>query len=398
MSNGVRVVWDESFTAYNFGEGHPMAPARLDLTARLCDAFGLFALEDVEVVNPQIATDEELATVHDPAYIAAVRHASEDPATADQRRGLGTEDDPAFEGIHDASARIAGGTLQMCKDVWHGEVRHAVNFCGGMHHAMKDRAAGFCIYNDAAIGIQWMLDNGAERVVYVDVDVHHGDGVESLFWDDPRVLTISIHENGRVLFPGTGWPGEVGGDQAVGSAVNVALPPGTGDSQWLRAIHATVVPIVRAFRPQVIVSQHGADTHAQDPLAHLVVSVDAQRHAMETIHQLAHDLCDGKWVALGGGGYELVDVVPRSWTHLTAIAAHHPIKLAEAVPEGWRQHVRDALGRDTPPTMGDLDPSRGPIWFQPWDMGFNPESEVDRAVMATREASFAHHGLDIWFD
>jgi len=300
--------------------------------------------------------------------------------------------------MHEASARIAAGTRQLCEDVWNVSVAHGANFSGGLHHAMPGNASGFCIYNDIAVGIQWLLDNGVQRVAYVDVDVHHGDGVERIFWDDPRVLTISLHESGRALFPGTGWPGDTGGPNAPGSAVNVALPPGTGDSAWLRALHSTALPVVRAFKPEVLVTQHGCDTHAQDPLAHMALSVDAQRAAADTLHRLAHEVCGGRWVALGGGGYELVDVVPRTWTHLTAIASHRPIALTEAVPEDWLEHVRMELGRQAPRRMGDLDPAEGPIWYQPWDMGYNPHSEVDRAIMATRQAVFEHFGLDLWFD
>jgi acetoin utilization protein AcuC len=336
--------------------------------------------------------------VHDRDYIAAVRAASQDPANADPQRGLGTEDDPAFSGMHEVSGRIAEGTRQVCADVWEGRAEHGVNFCGGLHHAMPGNASGFCIYNDIAVGIQWLLDHGAQRVAYVDIDVHHGDGVERIFWDDPRVLTISLHESGRELFPGTGFPGDIGGPDALGSAVNVALPPGTGDSAWLRALHATALPLVRAFAPEVLVTQHGCDTHAQDPLAHLALSVDAQRAAADSLHRLSHEVCAGRWVALGGGGYEVVDVVPRTWTHLTAIAAHRPIPAATEVPPEWLAHVRQAFGREGPRRMGDLPPADLPIWHQPWGMGYNPHSAVDRAVMATREAVFEAHGLDVWFD
>ncbi|MEO7132148.1 MAG: acetoin utilization protein AcuC, partial [Dermatophilaceae bacterium] len=344
------------------------------------------------------ASDEVLATVHDADYIAAVHAASIDPDNADPAFGLGTEDDPAFKGIHEASARVVTGTLESCRAVWEGEAEHAVNFTGGLHHAMPGSASGFCIYNDAGVGIKWLLENGARKVVYVDIDVHHGDGVERIFWDDPRVLTISIHETGRALFPGTGWPADIGGPEATGSVVNVALPPGLGDSDWLRAIHATVMPMTRAFRPDVLVTQHGCDTHAEDPLAHFAISVDAQRAAADSLHRLAHEVCGGKWVALGGGGYEVVDVVPRSWTHLTAIAAHAPIKTSTSVPEEWREHVQHVTGRPGPSRMGDLDAADGPIWWRSWDMGFDPGSSTDRAIMATRQAVFPLNGLDVYFD
>ncbi len=391
-----RVIWDPAFTAYNFGSDHPMGPIRLDLTARLCEALGVF--DACEVTAPAVAADEMLATVHDPDYIDAVKHASEHPHDADELRGLGTTDDPAFAGMHEAAARIVQGTVDVCQAVLTGTAEHGVNFCGGLHHAMPGVASGFCIYNDIAIGIRSLLDGGVERVAYVDLDVHHGDGVEAIFADDPRVLTLSIHENGRVLFPGTGWPRDVGHGAGEGYAVNVALPPGTGDSAWLRAIESGLLPVVRAFRPQVIVSQHGCDTHREDPLAHLMITVDAQRRAMETVHALAHELCDGRWIALGGGGYELINVVPRSWTHLTAIAAHRPVPLDTPLPGEWRDHVQSVFGRPGPPRMGDLDPAAGGIWVQPWGLGYNPHSAIDSAIMATREAVFGHHGLDIWYD
>lgn len=398
MTSRTTVIWDDGFTAYNFGPEHPMGPIRLDLTTRLLRAFGVFEGGGVTLHSPNPASEETLATVHDPGYIAAVKHASVDPKTADVRRGLGTEDDPAFFGMHDISARIAQGTLEVCRQVWEGDADHGVNYCGGLHHAMKGNASGFCIYNDIAVGIQWLLDNGAQRVCYIDIDVHHGDGVESIFWNDPRVLTISIHESGRVLFPGTGWPADIGGPQARGSAVNVALPPGTSDAAWLRAIDSVVLPLVHTWRPDILVTQHGCDTHTHDPLAHLSISLDAQVRAHETLHTLAHEVSGGRWVALGGGGYSLVDVVPRSWTHLTAIAAHRPVGLDVEVPADWLRHVEDRLGVSGPSRMGDLSASERPIWVRPWAMGHNPDNPVDRAVMATREALFSLHGLDPWFD
>lgn len=398
--SSVRVVWDDRFTQYDFGDSHPMNPVRLDLTTRLARALGVLDLPNVEVrpVADEPDLDGFLTQVHTPEFVAAVKAASADPDHADQAFGLGTEDDPAFRGIHETSARIAVATRDLCKAVWEGEVDHGVNYCGGLHHAMADRAAGFCIYNDVALGIRWLLDHGAERVAYVDVDVHHGDGVERIFWDDPRVLTISVHETGRVLFPGTGFPGDIGGPDAQGSAVNVELPAGTGDAGWLRAIHAVVPAVLRAFKPQIMVTQQGCDSHYSDPLAHMAISIDAQRTAFETIHDLAHELCGGRWVALGGGGYELVDVVPRSWTHLTAVAAHHPIDLESAVPQEWRDYVTTLVGRPGPPRMGDGVADGGHVWFRSWATGSDPDNPVDRAVMATREAIFPHHGLDIWFD
>lgn len=392
------IVWDPSFTGYNFGDQHPMNPVRLDLTARLCREFGLLDHEGAALINPDVPEDDVLLSVHTPEYVDAVKTASADPAAALQKFGLGTEDDPAFAGIHEISARIAAGSLAVAKGVWEGEFRHGVNFTGGLHHAMPGTAAGFCIYNDAAVAISWLLEHGAQRVAYVDVDAHHGDGVERMFWDDPRVLTVSVHETGAVLFPGTGFAGDTGGPAAPASAVNLALPPGVGDAPWLRAFHAVVPAVLRAFSPEIIISQHGADSHSSDPLAHLALSVDAQRLAIETMRDLSYELCGGKWVGLGGGGYEVVGVVPRTWTHLVAAAAHRDLSVEEPVPGAWLAHVRERFGTDAPRHMGDGASEGGRIWWRSWDAGFDPENSVDRAVMATREAVFPGLGLDVWFD
>ena len=193
------VVFDERLTEYNFGPSHPMAPVRVKLTMEL--AKNLNILDDLDIVQAQPATEDELATVHSAKYIEQVMHLSKHPIHSEPTAGLGTEDNPVFEQMHEASALIAGASLEAAKLVWTGQRRRAVNVSGGLHHAMPNRASGFCIYNDIALGIQWMLDNGAERIVYIDVDAHHGDGVQAMFYHDPRVLTISLHESPKTLFP-----------------------------------------------------------------------------------------------------------------------------------------------------------------------------------------------------
>ena len=272
VSESVRVVWDDSLTEYDFGVSHPLSPIRLDLTIRLARALGVLDGEHVELVSPAVADDALLATVHTPEMIAAMRRATVDP-----RHGLGTGDNPCFEAMHEASARVAAGSVAAALAVWQGRVSHAVNIAGGLHHAMPNTASGFCVYNDPALAIRALLDAGAERVAYVDVDVHHGDGVQAVFYDDPRVLTISLHETPRTLFPGTGYPDETGGPGAEGSAVNVTLPPGTTDGGWQGAFHAVVPPLLRSWRPKILVSQDGCDTHVEDPLARLALTVDGQR-------------------------------------------------------------------------------------------------------------------------
>ncbi|QDQ12966.1 acetoin utilization protein AcuC [Streptomyces spectabilis] len=388
MSGRARLMWDEAVTGYDFGPEHPMDPVRLALTRSLIGAFGLD--RELDVVAAKRAGESTLGLVHREDYVAAVKAASADPSSAHGKYGLGTEDVPAFAGMHDVSALIAGQSVGAAEAVWHGEALHAVNFAGGLHHAMPGAASGFCVYNDAALAIARLLELGAERVAYVDVDVHHGDGVQAAFWDDPRVLTISLHEHPRTLFPQTGWPEETGGEAAPGSAVNVALPAGTGDEGWARAFHALVPELLAEFRPQVLVTQHGADTHFEDPLAHLAVSLDAQRAVQLACHSLAHEYAEGRWVALGGGGYAVVDVVPRSWTHLVGVAAGREVDPSSAVPEEWG---REVFARARVLAPGRMTDGRWPVRWRGWDEGYDPADRVDQAVLAARRAVFPLRGL-----
>ena len=384
------VVHDDSFTSYDFGPEHPMAPVRVDLTVRLARELGVLGGPALPVIGSETASDDLVATVHSGELIEAVQRVSADPTRAETRFGLGTPDNPVFAGMHDASAHVVGASVEAARRVWHGELEHAVNVSGGLHHAMPGLASGFCVYNDAAVAVRWLLDHGAERVAYVDVDVHHGDGVERVFWDDPRVLTISLHETGQMLFPGTGFPQDLGGPEAMGSAVNVALPPGTSDGGWLRAFHAVVPPLLREFAPQVLVTQHGCDSHVEDPLAHLALTVDGQRASYLALHELAHEVAGGRWLALGGGGYEVVGVVPRSWTHLMAIASGRPLDPATETSGDWRDYVRTRLRRSAPFRMTD---GRRPSW-RPWSAGYDPDTWLDRSIHGTRTAAFPLHGLD----
>ena len=215
-------MWGDGYLHYDFGE-HPMAPVRLELTMRLARCLGV--LDRVELHAPVAATESELLTVHTGDYLAAVRAASADPGFLGY--GLGSADNPVFEGMYDAAALIAGGSRLAARLVWQGRAEHAVNIAGGLHHAMRGSAAGFCVLNDVVLAIRELLASGAQRVAYVDVDVHHGDGVQAAFYDDPRVLTISLHQDPRTLYPGTGLADEVGIGAAAGTSVNLALPPGT---------------------------------------------------------------------------------------------------------------------------------------------------------------------------
>lgn len=389
MSDRAALVFDERLTGYNFGPSHPMAPVRVVLTMLLARELGV--LDELDVVGADPCTVDQLATVHDRSYIERVQKLSAHPTHPDPTIGLGTTDNPVFGGMHEASALIAGASLEAARRVWTGETKRAANIAGGLHHAMRGTASGFCIYNDIAVGIQWMLDQGAERVAYVDVDAHHGDGVQAIFYDDPRVLTISLHEGPQTLFPGTGFASECGGPGAEGTSVNVALPPGTSDAGWLRAFHAVVPAALHAFEPQVLVTQHGCDSHMDDPLTNLMLSIDGQRTAYLALERLAEDLTDGRWVVTGGGGYAVTDVVPRIWTHLLAIVAGRPVDPATETPAAWRDEVERLSGQKAPQRMTD---GRSASW-RDWSEGYDPDSWLDRCINATRTESFPLMGIDL---
>ncbi len=393
MSDSTLVVWDEVLTDYDHGPGHPLRPVRLDLTIALARSLGVLRRPGVTIAPPTAADDDVLELVHDPDYVGFVKTAPDElMSRLALRYGFGNGDNPVFARMHETSALVTGASVQAAQAVWTGRAQHGVNLSGGLHHAMRDRASGFCVYDDPAVAIAWLLGAGASRVAYVDVDVHHGDGVQAAFFDDPRVLTVSLHESGRTLFPGTGWPDEIGSGAGTGFAANVALPAGTDDTGWLRAYDAVVPELLRAFRPQVIVSQLGCDTHRLDPLAHLTCTVDGQRAAYARMHQLAHELCEGRWVVLGGGGYDPLAVVPRAWTH--ALAEVTGARVDGSVPEEWRDYATHRIGGTPPDSLTDGPAGTGGTDDPPvraWDGGNG--GSLDRAVAASREAVFGYHDL-----
>lgn len=346
-------VGRDALGAYDLGDDHPLSPTTRALAVELIRAYGLLDRSDVVEIEPRAATDAQIEAVHAPAYVAAVRSYSADPALAAAWEaanwGLAAAGDtPAFAGMHEAAAEICGASITAALAVWNGTVDQV--FCpgGGLHHAFANRAAGFCIYNDPAVAIRALLDAGAERVAYVDVDVHHGDGTQWIFYDDPRVLTCSVHESGRYLFPGTGGLAERGVGAGDAAAINVPLPAFAGSGPYLRAVDEVIAPAVRAFRPDVLVTQNGVDPHHADPLAHLQVTMDAFPRLWRSLHDLAFDAAGGRWVALGGGGYN-VDVLPRAWAMLFAemVGADLPDEL----DPGWLAAARERTGRDLTPRL-----------------------------------------------
>lgn len=361
-----RVVVDERLKSYDFGAAHPLGPIRILRTYQNLQNLGLLNSPNIEVVDAGLpATDAQLLKVHTAEYLTCVK--SEQPCA---EHGLGTLDTPTFKGIHSAAAAVCGATLRAAEGVANGTAIHAVNIAGGLHHAMANRGSGFCVYNDIAVAIAYLLEQGFERVAYIDVDAHHGDGTQSIFWDDPRVLTFSIHQSGKSLFPGTGFGHEVGGTNAAGSAINISLPAKTKDAEWLRAFDAVLPEVLEVFKPQIIISQHGCDSHTNDPLTGLELTIDGQKTSYQMIHQWAHDYCDGKWVAVGGGGYDLENVVPKIWTHLVAIVTH-------------QEPLVDFSDLSIPNS----------ITFRKFANGWDPNDEIDREIMAVRKNIFPHYGL-----
>ncbi len=313
---------------YDFGPQHPLTPRRFGPGIDLLRTTGA-----MRFLPPQPAEDGQLLHLHEARYIEIVKAFSRDQARP-TAAGIGPGDCPAFPDMHTVSAAVAGGSMTAMDLILSGEEGHVFQPGGGLHHAMAGLASGFCIYNDVALAVARARDAG-HRVLYVDLDVHHGDGVQALFWDDPEVLTVSLHETGEALFPGTGFESETGGQGAPGTAVNVPLEPFSGDGSWRPAFEMVVPALAEAFQPSVLVSQHGCDSHAYDPLAHLRLTTAAYAEATHALDAIAHAHCQGRWFATGGGGYDAYRVVPRSWALVWLAQAHSDVP--GGIPATWRE-------------------------------------------------------------
>ena len=369
MSGDVALIRCPEARIYDHGPGHPLRPDRVLLTWDLIAATGLDERPGVSVLGCEPASDEVIGLVHTEEFIEATKAAGSGVEGNWSRFGYGPGDNPIFDRMHEAGALVAGASVDAARAVWQGERLHAFNAAGGLHHAMPARASGFCVYDDPAIAIAWLLREGAERIAYVDVDVHHGDGVQAIFWDEPRVLTISIHEyDPGWFFPGTGVITERGGPGAEGSAINVPLPPDTGDDGWLEAFRNVIPPAVERFGPDVLVTQLGCDTHVSDPLAQLRLTTRAYRECAKELHALAHRAATGRWVATGGGGYQWARVVPRAWTLYFAEMTGALDELPDELP---KEFVADAEHRAEGPI---------PATFSEPDLGPGPADDAARAV------------------
>ena len=376
-SNVAAFVYHDRLTRHLLSETHVFRPYRLRHTSELLEALGAFSLGNSALVDPRQARVEEVETYHSAPYVEAVAALSrgeriEEAALFNFAAG-GMGDNPVYEGMYDAALWTTGASLTAAEELVSGRCAAAVNFSGGLHHAMPGHASGFCIFDDPVIAIKHMTAAGA-RVAYVDIDCHHGDGVQIGFFDTDQVLTISLHESGEFLFPGSGFVQEMGLGAGRGYAVNVPLFPYTDDETYLWAFREIVPPLVQAFKPDVLVTQLGIDTHVLDPITHLRLTVQGYT---QVVRELAA-LSPGRWLALGGGGYD-IGAVMRAWTRAYGVMLGH--EWPESAPPGFA--ASHGVAR-----FDDEDQSPLPAEVLARVRGYAEES-----VSAVRREVFPLHGL-----
>ena len=339
MARKTAFIYSDSLSQHTLSETHPMKPIRLRYTYELLEAYGAFDAPNVSLVGPRVAANDELLWYHSPEYIEAVRQLNDGDSSVDQMRfNFGPGDNPAYQGIYDASALSTGATLTAVELLLSDEVDAAFSISGGLHHAMPSYAYGFCVFNDPVIGIKRLLAEGM-RVAYVDIDCHHGDGVQHAFYDTDGVMTISLHESGAFLFPGTGHTQEIGAGRGRGYSVNVPLYPYTTDEVYLWAVREVAMPLLRRFRPDALVTQLGIDSHFKDPITHLALSVQGHAAVVEELGSLGV----GKWLALGGGGYDL-QAVARAWALDFAVMSEQ--RLSANIPQAYSEKYAVSSLRD----------------------------------------------------
>jgi acetoin utilization protein AcuC len=360
MTDRCSFVFSEDLLNYKFNSNHPFNQFRLKLTVDLLHR--LKALDNHQIVPPRMASEEELALVHDPSYIDAVKMAGHGqlPQHVAENYGIGTEDTPIFPNMHEASALLVGGTLTAVDQVMTGQAVHALHLGGGLHHGFRGKASGFCIYNDSSVAIKYLQNKYNARVLYVDTDAHHGDGVQWSFYDDPDVCTLSIHETGRYLFPGTGNVNERGQGKGYGYSFNIPVDAFTEDESWLDAYTQSLREVAEFFKPDVILTQNGADSHYYDPLTHLSATMKIYREIPKLAHEIAHQYCGGKWIAVGGGGYDIWRVVPRAWA-LIWLAMTENSNCYGNLPQDWLEYWQEKAPVHLPINWDDPEDMYKPI-------------------------------------
>lgn len=344
MTQTLGIVYSDAFQQYDFGPTHPLKPTRLKLTFELMRAVNLLSSQNVKVSEPRLATNDELALFHDKEYIDLIRRVS-----ASGEGFLDMGDTPAFKGCYEASAMAVGASLVAVDLVMSGQVTHAMNISGGLHHAHPSRASGFCIFNDPAISIAYLKKKYAvDKVLYLDVDAHHGDGVMYGFYSDSGVLDIDFHEDGHHLFPGTGFTDETGEGKASGIKINIPLSPFTGDKPYMELFRQIVPAVVRKYKPQILLLQCGADSHANDLLAHLQLTTKTYNEVAGTVHELAHEVANGRLVVFGGGGYNIANVA-RTWTSVASVLVDYV--LPKVVPRDWQKLFEALVDEKAPESI-----------------------------------------------
>lgn len=348
-------VYSPEQLGYKFSDTHPFNHKRLTLTMDLLKNSN--ALDDAAIIPARVATDEELLLAHEAKYIEIVKKAGHGELLENQGEpyGIGTEDTPIFENMHEASAQLVGGTLTAVDAVMTGMAEHALNLGGGLHHGFQGRASGFCIYNDSTVAIKYLQEKYGARVLYVDTDAHHGDGVQWSFYDDPNVCTLSIHETGRYLFPGTGNITERGSGTGYGTSFNFPIDAFTEDESFLTIYEQAMREVFEFFKPDVVLTQNGADAHFFDPLTHLYGTMNIYQEIPKLAHKLAHEYCDGKWIAVGGGGYDIWRVVPRAWSLIWTEMTDQPMPTG-SLPQAWLDRWQPESPVPLIPTWEDPSP------------------------------------------
>ncbi|WP_027883405.1 acetoin utilization protein AcuC [Meiothermus rufus] len=342
----VPVIYSPQYKRYNFGPQHPFSPVRLEMLLDLLEHLGY----PLPFVEPHPATREEVRSVHLESFVRRVEAAGRGEHAPDfDHYGLGTADTPIFPGMDEAARWLVGGTLTAARMVASGQAREVLQLGGGLHHAQKDLASGFCVYNDLSVAIRHLTQQGL-RVAYVDIDVHHGDGVQWIHYDEAEVLTFSIHESGRYLYPGTGHTHEIGKAGGTGRKLNIPLEPFTEDDSYLEVLQMGLEPALRWFRPDVMVIQCGADAHYLDPLAEILLTTRAYGKIFPLLRQYVAEFAGGRAVYTLGGGYSL-DATSRIWALLYLTLQGLP--LPDHLPEAWLRHWGTRLGHLLTHTLFD---------------------------------------------
>jgi len=355
MSNRVNFVYSDDFSQYCFNKTHPFNPIRLELTYELMEELNLFNSPNIKVIKSESVDLEDLARVHTDEYIDIVRSVSRDNKSYSGiellNYNLGTGDNPIFPGMFEAALLLVGSTLTAAKVVYENKSDYSMNIGGGLHHGIKSAASGFCIFNYIAVAIKYLQSQEKDlKILYIDLDVHHGDGVQNIFYDDPNVLCISIHEDGRFQFPGTGFVDERGKDEGFGYTINVPVLPNTPDNIYFEIIESIMPKIFENYHPDYVFTQFGVDTHYTDLLGHLSLTTNVYSKITSFLRELISKYSNNKWIVLGGGGYS-IEVVPRAWSLI--LSGMLGVTLNEDLPETWRERFRKITKNEAPKKLHD---------------------------------------------